>query len=283
MDLVRIGTSSFSEKDWVGPFYPEGTKPSDFIRYYATRFDTVEVDATYYAIPGQRTVKNWAEKTPDNFLISAKFPRSIVHGGQGAVPDREVMLNPDVTYDERDRFLEVMEGLGTRLGPLVLQFPYFNKKVFGSKSQFFDRLDRFLGDLPAGFRYAVEIRNRYWLTDEYAGILRKHNVGLVLVDQAWMPHGDEVAKLFDPVTADFVYIRLLGDRKEIEALTKRWDQVVIDRDDRLRRWAELIYDMAKRDLVTLTYSNNHYAGYAPATAYRLQEFLQEIDARYQNS
>lgn len=283
MDLVRIGTSSFSEKDWVGPFYPEGTKPADFIRYYSTKFDTVEVDATYYAIPGQRTVENWVEKTPESFLISAKFPRSIVHGGQGAVPERDVLLNPDVTYGERDRFLEVVGGLGTKLGPLVLQFPYFNKKVFESKSQFYDRLERFLEDLPTGFRYAVEIRNRNWLTEEYAKILRKHNTGMVLVDQVWMPHGDEVAKLFDLVTTDFVYIRLLGGRKEIEAITKTWDKIVIDRDDRLKRWAELIYEMAKRDLVTLTYSNNHYAGYAPATAYRLQEFLQEIEDRYQDS
>lgn len=283
MDLVRIGTSSFSEKDWVGPFYPEGTKPADFIRYYSTKFDTVEVDATYYAIPGQRTVENWVEKTPESFLISAKFPRSIVHGGQGAVPERDVLLNPDVTYGERDRFLEVVGGLGTKLGPLVLQFPYFNKKVFESKSQFYDRLERFLEDLPTGFRYAVEIRNRNWLTEEYAKILRKHNTGMVLVDQVWMPHGDEVAKLFDLVTTDFVYIRLLGGRKEIEAITKTWDKIVIDRDDRLKRWAELIYEMAKRDLVTLTYSNNHYAGYAPATAYRLQEFLQEIEDRYKES
>jgi uncharacterized protein YecE (DUF72 family) len=282
MDLIRIGTSSFSEKDWVGPFYPEGTKPSDFISYYATKFDTVEVDSTYYAVPGERTIENWVEKTPESFLISAKFPRSIVHGGQGAVPDRDVLLNPNVTYGERDRFLEVMRGLGNRLGSLVLQFPYFNKKVFGSKTQFFDLLERFLEDLPGGYRYAVEIRNRYWLTEEYAVMLRKYKVGMVLVDQAWMPHGDEVTKLFDPVTADFVYIRLLGDRKEIEALTQTWDQVVIDRDDRLKRWAELIHSLAKRDLVTLTYSNNHYAGYAPATAYRLQEFLQEIDARYSN-
>ena len=283
MDGIRIGTSSFSEKDWVGPFYPEGTKPADFIRYYATKFDTVEVDATYYTIPERHTIENWVEKTPDNFLISAKFPRSIVHGGQGPIPDRDVLLNPDATYGDRDRFLEVMAGLGARLGPLVLQFPYFNKKVFASKSQFFDRLDRFLGDLPEGYRYAVEIRNRYWSTEEYAGILRKHNAGLVLVDQAWMPHGDEVEKIFDPVTADFVYIRLLGDRKEIEAVTKRWDKVVIDRDDRLKRWAELIYRMTKQDLVTLTYSNNHYAGYAPATAYRLQEFLQEIEERYRDN
>ena len=98
-----------------------------------------------------------------------------------------------------------------------------------------------------------------------------------------MPHGDEVEKTFDPVTTEFVYIRLLGDRKEIEAVTKRWDQVVIDRDGRLQRWAELIHRMAKWDLVTLTYSNNHYAGHAPATAYRLQEFLQEIENQYRDS
>src|SRR5206468_3839445 len=77
--LVRFGTSSFSSEDWVGPFYPPGTAPGDFLRHYAHAFDTVEVDATYYAVPSARTVDGWVAKTPEGFLLAAKFPRSIVH------------------------------------------------------------------------------------------------------------------------------------------------------------------------------------------------------------
>lgn len=271
--LLKIGTSSFSEADWVGPFYPSGTRPSQYLQYYATRFNTVEIDASYYAIPTRRAVENWAKNTPDGFLFAAKFPRSIVHGGEGPQPDPKVILLPEKTYPDRDRFLEVMNCLGSRLGPLLIQFPYFSKSVFKSPTEFLDRLSRFLDDLPSGFRYAVEIRNRNWLTGAFAELLRKHQIALVLVDQAWMPHGDEVAGLFNPVTADFVYIRLLGDRKEIEAVTTHWDREVLDRGDRLQRWAKLTTEFILKESETMIYANNHYAGFAPATIERLLEMI----------
>ena len=96
--LVRFGTSSFSSPDWVGSFYPRGTRPSDFLRHYATQFDTVEVDATYYAIPAPETVDRWIDKTPPEFALAAKFPRTIVHAGMGPAPDAERVLMPDFAY-----------------------------------------------------------------------------------------------------------------------------------------------------------------------------------------
>jgi len=278
--IMRLGTSSFSESDWIGSFYPKGTKPSDFLVAYATRYTTVEIDATYYAIPSRRTVEGWRRKTPDGFLFSAKFPRSIVHGGDGPRPNGATVLLPEATYGDRDRFLQTMSELGDRLGPLVLQFPYFARDVFASSAAFVERLERFLADLPGGYRYAVEIRNRAWLSPGFADLLRRYRVALVLVDQAWMPHGDEVAGEFDPVTADFVYIRLLGDRKEIEALTTTWDEEVIDRRERLERWADLVAQIVERRVETLIYVNNHYAGHAPATADRLHDMiLQRLGGR----
>lgn len=278
-DLIRFGTSSFSSEDWVGPFYPEGTKPAEFLSYYARQFDTVEVDATYYAIPSARTVEGWVEKTPEGFLISAKFPRSIVHGGEGATPAPDLILKPEATYADRDRFLKVIATLGTRLGPLVLQFPYFSKKVFTSREPFLERLDRFLGDLPKNFEYGVEIRNKTWLKADFADLLRRHQVSLVLVDQAWMPHGDEVEKLFDPVTGRVCYIRLLGDRQQIEAITKTWDREVIDREESLERWSAFLVRMMARQIRTLVYINNHYAGHAPATLRRLKELFERAAAQ----
>lgn len=270
---VRIGTSSFSETDWVGPFYPEGTRPADFLAFYATRYNTVEIDATYYAVPSKRTVEGWVRRTPGDFLMAAKFPRSIVHGGDGPRPDPSVVLMPAATYGVRDRFLDTMSILGQRLGPLVLQFPYFAKAVFASPTEFLDRLGQFLTDLPRQFRYAVEVRNRSWLTTDFAALLRAHDTGLVLVDHTWMPHGDEVMERFDPVTSGFAYIRLLGDRKEIEAITTSWDREVIDRGDRLERWAEVVARLVEREVETLIYVNNHYAGHAPTTADRLHDMI----------
>lgn len=272
-NLLRIGTSSFSENDWIGNFYPDKTRPAEFLAYYSRKYNTVEIDATYYAIPASRIVERWANVTPDNFLISAKFPRSIVHGGEKAQPNPRVVLLPKATYDQRDWFLERMSLLGGKLGPLVLQFPYFSRKVFPDKFEFIDRLDKFLTDLTSDFRYAVEIRNLSWLNSEFAELLRRYDVALVLVDQAWMPHGDEVERLFDPVTTDFAYIRLLGDRKEIEAITQKWDKEVMDREDRLTRWADLAVTLLEREIELLIYANNHYAGHAPTTADRLQELI----------
>ncbi|TPW16916.1 MAG: hypothetical protein FD126_3773, partial [Elusimicrobia bacterium] len=145
---VRFGTSSFSSEDWVGPFYPLGTPAGAYLSHYAKAFDTVEVDATYYAVPSARLVDGWAEKTPEGFLLAAKFPRDVVHGGRAQTPDARTILVPDATYEVRDRFLEAIGRLGPRLGPLVLQFPYFNREAFPSVGPFLERLDPFLRDLP---------------------------------------------------------------------------------------------------------------------------------------
>jgi uncharacterized protein YecE (DUF72 family) len=276
---VRFGTSSFSSEDWVGPFYPPGTRPADFLAYYAKEFDTVEVDATYYAVPDARTVDGWVRKTPEGFLLCAKFPRSIVHGGEAKSPDARHVLQPDSTYEVRDRFLEVMRRMGPRLGPLVLQFPYFNRECFPSQGPFLERLDRFLADLPRdGLAYAVEVRNKAWLKPSLVDLLRRRETGLVLVDQAWMPHADELEGKLDLVPHPPAYVRLLGDRAQIEAITKRWDREVIDRAERLGRWAALLRRLRAQGVKSLVYVNNHYAGHAPTTVRRLMEMFRATGA-----
>jgi uncharacterized protein YecE (DUF72 family) len=268
--VARFGTSSYSSADWVGPFYPTGTAPGDFLSHYAKHFDTVEVDATYYAVPTARTVDAWGANTPSGFVLSAKFPRTIVHGGEKAAPDARRVLDPDSTYEIRDRFVDVMRRLKSRLGLLVLQFPYFNREAFPSAGPFLERLDRFLGDLPRdGLRYAVEVRNKAWLKPDLVALLRRRAASLVLVDQAWMPHADELEGKVDLVPAEPAYVRLLGDRQEIEQITKTWAKEVIDRAERLGRWASLLARLGKQRVKSVVYVNNHYAGHAPTTVRRL--------------
>jgi uncharacterized protein YecE (DUF72 family) len=271
--LLRMGTSSFSEKDWVGPFYPPGTKPAQYLGYYARHYNTVEIDSSYYGIPSAATVDGWAAKTPDDFIFSLKFPQAIVHGGAGPSPDPGVILLPEKTYSLRDHFLEIAGRLGKQLGPLVLQFPYFNKSVFASADPFMERLDRFLDDLPDGHDYAVEIRNRHWLTLDLADLCRRRKACLVMSDYYGLPLADELEEQFDPVTTDFTYIRLIGNRREIEAITTKWDHEVIDRQPLLERWAGFIDRLVKRRVRTFVYVNNHYAGYAPATLKRLARLV----------
>lgn len=274
--FVRIGTSSFSSADWVGPFYPDKTPAANFLAYYSTIFNTVEIDSTYYAIPSKQTVIGWKNKIPDSFIFAVKFPRSIVHAGRASQPDSLKLLQPDFTYKYRDKFLETISELGEKLGPLLLQFPYFSKNVFKLPEQFFDRLNLFLDNLPSNFRYAVEIRNCQWLTRQFADICRNHQTALALVDHAWMPHADEIDPDIDPITADFSYIRLIGDRDEIESITKTWEKEVVNRDDRLQRWAKILEKMAGQKQLTFVYINNHYAGHAPATARRLWDIYKAV-------
>ncbi len=271
---LHFGTSSFSSKDWVGPFYPPATRPADFLKYYATQFDTVEIDSTYYAIPTADTVTGWRDKTPESFTFAAKFPAAIVFGGESPRPDPQILLQPDQTYALRDLFLARMNLLGKRLGPLVLQFPYFRKEEI-SAAVFMERLDRFLQDLPAGFQYTIEIRNRHWLKEDFAELCRKHHCALALTDIAGMPLADEIEKQFDPVTANFTFIRLLGNRQAIERITTKWDQEVVDQSTHLLRWAGFLQRQIKRRTMTFIYVNNHYAGHAPSTLRKLMGMVSD--------
>jgi uncharacterized protein YecE (DUF72 family) len=267
------GTSSWSEPSWTGSFYPEGIKATDMLGHYARRFRAVEADTTYYGIPNEKTVKGWAEKTPDGFRMCAKFPRTIVHGGDAAVPDPRKLLVWEHVAAQTEEFLAVMGLLGAKCGPLVLQFPYFNKQAFATDGQFLERLDAYLARLPGSFRYGVEVRNKYWLKPALTRLLARHRVGLVLVDLAYMPLPDELPSRLDLLTTDFAYVRLIGDRKAIDAMTTTFDRTVVDQGQRLTRWSKLLRGFMERVPQTWVFANNHYAGFGPATIEALVSML----------
>jgi uncharacterized protein YecE (DUF72 family) len=252
--LIRLGTSAFTAAGWEGSFYPEGTKPADYLSYYAQRFDTVEVDSTYYRTPALATVKQWYKRTPAGFLFAAKVPQKITH--------EKVLVDCDQDLAE---FLRVMDALGEKLGPLLFQFPYFNKKAFVGVNDFLGRLVPFLKKLPKGYKFAVEIRNKNWLLPQLIEALRSRGVALALIDQAWMPRPAQWFEKFDPITAEFTYVRWLGDRKGIEEQTKTWEKVIVDRKRELSEWVEILGKVAKRKIQIFAYANNHYAGYGPGT------------------
>lgn len=273
MGRLHYGTSSWSEKTWVGPFYPRGTPPGNFLTHYARSYSTVEADVTYYRVPDARMVEGWDRKTPDGFILSAKFPRSIVHAGDGARPDSETLLVLDRVGEDLEEFLMNMGQLGPKCGPLILQFPYFNRQVFPGPEPFLERLDSFLSELPADFRYGVEIRNRWWVKQPLLDILRRHRTTLVLVDIAYMPHPAKLAESLDLVTTDFLYCRLIGDRKAVEKRADGFDKIVVDQTQRLEGWSALLQKMLDRVHEIYVYANNHYAGHGPATIDTLQDMI----------
>ena len=255
---MLLGTSAFTANGWEGTFYPRGMKPAQYLAHYATRFRTVEVDSTFYGTPPVERVRAWYEKTPNGFVFAAKVPQVITH--------EKVLRDCDAEFSE---FIGTMETLREKLGPMLLQFGFFNKYAFKDNQEFLARLVPFLEKLPREHRFVIEIRNKQWLDERFLDALREHRVALALTDHSLMPRPWEMPKgkkdWPDLITADFAYVRWLGDRKGIEEVTTTWDQTVVNRSDDLLHWVNIFRDLVKRNLKVYAYANNHYAGNGPGT------------------
>lgn len=258
-----LGTTSWSNADWEGLIYPPGCAATDYIEHYAKVFRSVEIDSTWYRVPTPKAVEGWLRRTPPHFRFTAKIPRVISH---------EKMLID--CMGELDAFLDAMAPLGERLGPLLLQFPYMAR----GQDEFTERLAAFLPQLPTGeFRFAVEVRNGSWLRAELLDVLREHGVVLVLNNYYTMPSLEETLKQINPVTADFLYVRFLGNRKKMDAYVeerirlgeqeRHWDRLVWDRAAETQRWAQQVRKLAEAapEREAYVFFNNHYAGYAPGS------------------
>lgn len=232
-----LGTQGFSFPDWVGPFYPTGTKRGAYLEEYARRFPIVEIDSTFYGIPRLTTIQGWRERTPEDFQFAAKFPKLITH---------EKKL--DRALSDAEAFVGALQALGDKLAVLILQFAY------DFTPDNFDRLDDFLGALPQGPRYAVEVRNRAWLTSNLRDMLSNHNAAFVLQDLHYMPK-------LDWITADFTVIRWLGQRKDVMV----FDRIQFDRTQELKAWAKLVKRFNEDGIDVYGFFNNHYAGHSPAS------------------
>lgn len=263
---LHLGTSSFSSADWVGPFYPEGTRPADMLPFYATRFDTVEIDSTYYRAPSRSMAERWASVTPPGFTFALKVPKSITHDAALAGVEQEWAS-----------LLKSVEPLGPKLGFLVLQFPYFNlKSAIPSQSVFLERLGAFLSTAAAApCPLVVETRNPKWLGKELLDFLRARKLILALQDQQWMPRPRALWEKWGDAlrTGDAVYIRLLGERDRIEAMTKTWEKIVIDRTEETREWLPIVQAFLDRDIPVHLFFNNHYGGHAPASTELFKRLL----------
>ncbi len=249
---VRVGCSSWTSDAWWGRVYPTGLKDGDRLSWYARRWDTVEVDSTYYRDPGPSLFRRWASVTPDGFQFALKFPRDLLDPKKRI--DREGVAG----------FLANASLLGPKLGPIVLQFPPWVKP--GRASSF---LEEALETLDPRRRYAVELRDAGWFSgNAFEGLRRSLADRRVALAWSFLTYVD----VPPAVTADFVYLRFIGDHDTIPADTH--GEVRVDRSAEIRTWARRFVD-ALRDNVQEGFAlfNNHFEGLGPASVNRFREAI----------
>lgn len=248
---ILLGTQGWNYSAWVGPFYPEGTRPADYLRLYARAFGTVEVDSTFYAVPPEKTLRAWAERVPDRFVFALKMPREITHERQlGGCGDRLA------------EFVDRVRALGPKLGPVLIQLG----PDFGPEKR--ERLEGFLPLLPRDVQFAIEFRRARWLDPGLLELLRAHRVALALTDGPWVSRERMIALAAHP-TADFAYVRWMGPDRKIED----YSRIAVDREHELGMWAVGLAALAARVTAVHGYFNNHFQGHSPASAREMQALL----------
>jgi uncharacterized protein YecE (DUF72 family) len=195
-----VGTSGWSYTSWRPKFYPEGTKSAEFLRYYATRFRTIEINYTFNHLPTEKNVAEWTAATSEDFVFALKASQQITHRMQLREPAETLPV-----------FFERARMLGDRLGPILFQTPPWVKRDD-------DRLAMFLAALPRDVRCALEVRDASWYADAVYDLLRTANVALVHAEGETVPSPIETLG----TTADFAYARLRDRNGYDDAAVDRW-------------------------------------------------------------
>jgi uncharacterized protein YecE (DUF72 family) len=292
---IVIGTSSWADPGFVEEWYPPGLAPRDRLAWYAERFEAVEVNATFYAVPATRTVARWAEQTPPGFTFDVKLPRLLSRHAADlrSLPpelrDRanvtargRVELTPALEAALADAVVAAVAPLGEKLATFLLQLsPAFEPRQNG-----LDELAPLVARLGATAPVAIELRNRFWVTEERReATLRwfeEHGAAYVAVDA---PEGSKTPTLMpnlDVVTrADVAYLRAHGRNLEgyvrgrtvAERFAYRYD------DDELAELGERAGRMAEEVPTVRMMFNNNRGADAPTAAQRMRELLgQEVAA-----
>lgn len=280
--LLHLGTCSWKYPSWKGLVYSKA-KPENYLAEYCSSYSTVEVDQWFWSLfsgnnvvlPKPEVVEEYARSTPEEFRFGIKIPNSITLTHHYS-KNKSLTINPHfLSIDLMHRFLESIKPLWDKLGPLIFQFEYLNKKKMASHQEFLDRFGEFTTKLPKNFLYAVETRNPNYLNRTYFEFLRSHDINHVFLQGYYMPSIFDIYQKFGGMINHNVVIRLLGpDRKEIEDVTKKkWDSRVAPREEDLDKLVKMLQELHGRGGNTFIYVNNHFEGSAPRTISRLKEKL----------
>jgi uncharacterized protein YecE (DUF72 family) len=242
--LARIGCSGWQYKHWRGDFYPDKLPQHRWLEYYSARFNTVEINNTFYRLPEAPAFSRWAGQAPPGFVYAVKASRFLTH--MKKLKDPQEPLN---------RLLERADHLDAALGPVLFQLPpRWPLNI--------ERLSVFLEALPPRHRYAIEFREPTWYADDVLALLERHHVALCLHD---MP-GSASQRI---ITGRFVYVRFHGVEKYSGSYSDRT----------LDEWADWLSGRLTAGIPVYAYFNNDIGGHAPRDAVRLRTRLVERVAR----
>ena len=265
MGKIIIGTSGYSYKEWVGPFYPENTKQADYLNFYAGHFETVELNFSYYAMPTSEQLRRMMETENEqealparNLTFSIKAHQSLTH-----------KVDPAKWRDEVKTYLTAIEPLleAGRLDAVLLQFPNSFRYEPGNRRHLANLLTEFSG-VPS----AVEFRNNEWNSNRVIDEFKKRNVAYVSTDS---PDLKGLPNIMDVSTSSISYFRLHGRNAENwwgSDSRSRYDYLY--NDDELKGAAERVRRMVVKADKVLVYFNNHARGQAVKNAQSLKKILE---------
>jgi uncharacterized protein YecE (DUF72 family) len=236
-----IGTSGWTYEGWKGPFYPKEVRKQDWLLWYASQFQTTEINGSFYRTPSLAAVRSWRTATPRQFIFAWKASKFITHWKR---------LN-DSCANSIELMATRLQVLGPKLGPVLFQLP-------GNLECNYERLARFMAMLPARYRYAFEFRHPSWYNRSVLDLLTAHDVSLCLADHHLAP-----APWI--ITARHIYVRGHGPDGRYRDNYPRAT---------LRTWARHIRRWQRAGHVVFVYFDNDQKSAAPTDALRLAELLQ---------
>jgi uncharacterized protein YecE (DUF72 family) len=237
-DRARIGCSGWQYKHWRNDFYPAGLPQTRWFEYYASQFDTVEINNTFYRLPETRTFTEWKASAPGHFLYAIKASRFLTHMKKLKEPAEPLA-----------RLFSRVRALGPTLGPVLYQLPpHWAVDVA--------RLTTFLRALPKHRRHAIEFRDPSWYRDEVYALLTRYGVALCLHDMA----GSSTERI---AIGPFVYVRFHGPKK----YSGRYEDRALD------GWGTWLASQLREGRPVYAYFNNDSGGHAPRDARRLRSLV----------
>lgn len=244
-DRIHIGTSGWSYKHWKGIFYPTEMKPADYITFYAAHFAVSELNGSFYKLPTQKTVQKWVTMVPENFLFCPKMSRYLSHMKKLHDPEEPLQ-----------RFFSIFEPIKKHLGPVLVQLPdnvKFNEAVV---RPFYELLQTDY----ASYRFAMEVREESWFSEESLSLMKKHKITLVFAQSEKFPYYEEI-------TAKDIFVRFHGPGSLYSSSYS---------DEILKEYALKFGEWVKQGHTVWAFFNNDVGGHALHNGAKLKQFVAEL-------